>query len=268
MGGSSQLSVGPARCLCLLLWLAVGCATAPTTPSTTSRVPELRVGLFVDGGMDRPASRFVLYDTGQVIFERTSPQHLEEYFSVALSASEVQQLLADLKLEEFAKLSVSYGSDDTSPTYFIMVLGPRQESLSATFFQGPLSEQGHFCERNCRAPVAFVRIYERVAFYSHPREQPWFPEDVTVHVSKALPGQSCPWPKEWEDLTSEGSVRMPSHDGNDEEVGTIRARGWRFLDIQRFLADCRERMDNPRVLLRGETVRLSLGNIKLPHQVR
>ena len=117
------------------------------------------------------------------------------------------------------------------------------------------------------APPAFVRVHQRLDSYSHPRERPWFPEHVDVPVSaEPSRGTSSPWPSGWEDLDSPGSTRLPPRpDPTFAELGVIRMRGDRLLDVQRFLDDCYKTAGEIRVSLRGQSVWM-YPVVALPHQ--
>jgi hypothetical protein len=212
--------------------------------------------------------RFALYDTGQVIFARTSSRDIDEFFSVELSPEEVTKLFDELRVQELRTLSddFSWNGDDL-PVYLIAAFDQATDALGIWSFRGVLSEQGRHLERDGAVPKAFARTYERLDSYSHPRERPWFPEYVRVYVSETKPGPTCVWPNGWEDLNSEGSVRHALGERIGGDLGTIRARGDRLMEIQRFLGECRQRTGELRVLLDGRPVWMSL-SFNLPHQVR
>jgi hypothetical protein len=230
--------------------------------------PDWKLGLFTNLGTPQiNAFHFTLYDSGLVIFARTTETNLEEFFSVELTPEEVLGLLDDLPIAEFRSLQTAYGIDESSPTYYIAVPEPETGALVVVKFTGRLSEQGRHCERNRKAPEAFARIYERLDSYSHPRERPWFPDEVTVQVARAESGPACPWPADWEGWRSENSVPVSSTVLVGESEGTIHAKGRRLRDIQNFLADCKRLNGDSRVLLDGQPVRMFL-TIRLPHQAR
>ncbi len=72
---------------------------------------------------------------------------------------------------------------------------------------------------------------------------------------------ACVWPRDWEDLSSPGSMAMPEPPADAAAyLGVIRARGERRTDIQRLLRHCRHL-----VLLRGQPVLMKVaGNTPGP----
>ena len=256
----------------LLIAVLSGCASTPHLASDGSR-PELRLGLRITGdAVALNAYEFVLYDTGLVIIKRRRSDDLYEFFSVELSRQEVTQLLDELQLKNFFALDESYDLYETAsdlPTYTIEAWDPARSELRRVRVRGILSEHGHRFDSDMTfaAPSAFVRVYERLDSYSHPRERPWFPEQFDIPVS-SWPGRgkSCPWPRGWEDLDSAGSTHLPARpDSPFAELGIIRIRGSRLLDVQRFLDDCHRTTGEIRVLVNQQPVWL-YPVVNLPHQ--
>lgn len=198
--------------------------------------------------------RFMLYDTGLVIVQRSSKENLVEYFSVELTPQEMASFLDGLQLTDFLKLAANPASPSSTelPLYEIAALDPQARRLRAIAISG--------FDDKVAEPAAFARVHRALESYSDPRERRWFPDSVFLNVKRATEKTLCVWPSDWENFASVGSLTLPLNPDPRADLGFIRAKGERLTDIQRFLHKCRHL-----VLLNGEAVLLTLV-VRLPHE--
>jgi len=222
----------------------------------------LRVGLSESGDW-APLNgyAFVLYDTGEVIVHRDMWKPVSRFFSVTLTSSETETLLASLRVTELLRLDDFYDlAEATSDlgVYRIEVIDPKTSARRAFAVRGWLPQAGtKLPMAEEPPPPAFLHAFQQMSSYSHPREQEWFPASLEIDVYER-PGQGgCPWPADWADLGSPGSERLK----DASRVGRIRETGTRLAEVQRFLEKCQFDVD-----LRGQHVQLRL-RVNLPHQV-
>ena len=272
MKGTARAS---AEAALLLLSVLSGCATSP--PQLQSADPgRVELGLQIRGDATPLTTyQFVLYDTGLVIFKRRTAPQLYEFFWVALSPEEMGHLAGELRVNDLFGLDGYYDlSEATSdlPTYSIEVYDSRTNGRRQFRVRGILSEDGRRFDMDMTdaAPAAFVRVYERLDSYSHPRERKWFPKYVEIPVSlTGGTGSACEWPSEWESRESPASTRLPVPQPTPAwtKLGTVRVKGERLPDVERFLADCHKKNGELTVLLNGQRVWMYL-SVDLPLQTR
>jgi len=245
-----------------LLALPIGaCATpAPLPERATPR--SVRLALLESGDWT-PINQtaFVLYDTGEVIVQRSRWKPVSEFFTVTLTPKEVEGLLIKTQATELLTLDDAY---DLAPTtsdlrpMLIEVADPKTSALKRVAVRGWLPESGtRLPMAEEPPPAAFLNAFQTMATYSHPRESPWIPQflDIVVYPQPGTGG--CPWPADWADLDSPGAQRK--QDGSS--IGRIRESGSHLAEVQRFLEKCQFNVD-----LRGRHVQLQL-YVNLPHQV-
>ena len=207
------------------------------------------------------AYAFVLYDTGEVILQRNRWKPVAQFFSVRLSSDETQALVESLRVPDLLRLNGSYNLADAASdqgSYRIDVVDPQTNVVHTAVLYGWLPASGTALPiEEAPPPPAFLRAFQLMSSYSHPRESPWVPPflDITVYDRSGTGG--CPWPADWADLDSPGSQRLQG----GSKIGLIREAGSRLAEVQRFLEHCEFNVD-----LRGRHVQLQL-RVNLPHQV-
>lgn len=228
------------------------CVEAPAEKPPTV---ALRLRVFIQPQPFNNDYRFVLYDNGLLITQRTSKEEISEYFSVELTPQEVASFLGSLPLGDFIKLA----SESTSPAATAL---PLFKIAAYDSQAGKLREVAisNF-DAAAAEPSAFARLYTALDGYRNVRERRWFPEHVYLTLSKAAEPAACTWPSEWENFETAGSMPMPDRpQATSSELGIIRVHGERLTDLQRLLRKCRHLF-----VFQGQPVLMKLA-VTLPHE--
>jgi hypothetical protein len=230
--------------LCVaLLASAPGCRTQGASYVEPEKQPAVVLTLVVagfGGPIDHNYVRFALYDTGLVIVQRTSEDRLDHLYSVKLSKDEMKAWLATLPLEDFRRLeryyTIASGTDENENqlTFFDAATGATHVTFVIGFLPNgdPRPVTGA-----ARTPDAFLKIYQALNSYSHPRERPWFPDFVVVYAqvdhTKSIVQEQCVWPTDWERFPASASTHAAADSMQFNVIGT------RLPAIERLLKDCR-----------------------------
>jgi hypothetical protein len=263
---TSQAASRAAR-LVLLLSLGFGCSASTPTPQPAKAPPPAPI---LSVAVERQQvfllnhQWFVLYDTGLVIFQRSS-MPFATFFSVQLSPDETRALLDDLQVKELLKLDDAYVGSTLCADYPDRVISVPNDT--ATHALHKTTVEGCFgLAKEELLPTVLAHAFDRLYRYSHPREQPWYPDVVRLNVQGVEQPAACIWPTGWENLDSKGSIR--SADTSQGDLGILQTKGARMTDIKSFLRECHEKYAGKAgVLLNGQSVRLYPNGITLPGQL-
>jgi hypothetical protein len=261
----------------LVSLLAVGCASVPATPvrpapsiewaAPVVSLTEMNPWRMVIGS---DSATFVLYEDGRVIFHDPDLHQPPGYRVARLSATELQALRAQLKLERLASLQeryeTSFATDlpttsivtfaDKQPhpvsVYGVLDAGQAKQVIATTI--GPSSRQPD------PVPPEFAEIFH-VLKTSRPKEsQPWTPEVIEVMVS---PYENAPeqkrWPAGWVDLSSPGAVEPKG-----DYAGKFFVDGRDLPQLSAFLQSLGEK---EAVVMNGRKLFVSL-RVVLPGETR
>lgn len=255
----------------------ISCATEGALSSAPSSArDEVSLSLRIDGGIGINPFKFILYSSGLAIYQRQAITGDVSFFSIILSDQEIRELFTDLNIKAFLGLREEYDLAHSKGsrmydylTYTIEVVDRETGRTYQTTVLGVLAEprKAGALEANREVPSAFLRVFDRLDTYSNSRERPWFPEYVYVYVSPTKTNGGCEWPPEWEGLSSVAARSGGQEGDSGGEVGIIKAKGVRLVEIQRFLEDCQRRTGSTRVLMQGKPVTVTLG-LDLPSQVK
>jgi hypothetical protein len=153
-------------------------------------------------GSDSPA--FALYADGTVIFREG-----ERYKSVRLTATEQQDLIGSLGIEDLSALKGHYqttATSDQTQSYIFVYSGTDPFYIST---YGSLSSS----ETRSTLPDEIVHAYDRLDSFSHPNARDWLPASIEVMIwpYEYAPGQSIVWPSDWPGLDSPTTVQRGEH---------------------------------------------------------
>jgi hypothetical protein len=172
---------------------------------------------------------FVLYDNGNVLYWRQGA-----YYLTNLDDDDLQTMQSVLHLQDtFFDHSRYYdattdhpengpGYIDCRTTNFFI----RRDTVIRVVVYGEITKQ----EFRKRLPPVFLKANDALTSFSDDRANPWIPTKIQVLLLdfSYSTNTPVPWPKEWPDLNSPGSVR-------GEDVSLILLDKRDVKELQRLL---------------------------------
>ena len=210
--------------LLVLLLADLSSATAkPPQRTTEGPLPKVVFYTTTPG----PDIDFVWYVDGRVLYHGDSGYQMPHWFEVRLDEAEQRRLAEDLALDDVAKVeSDVVGPRLHCPDNVVEFWSPKKHVVRVIRrLWDPQEKQG--------APPAFLRLYDRLAHYSHPRARPYTPEYVEIIFwAKGTTGPtSVKWPVWWpKPLTDR---QQPS------DVATVRLPAREIEEYQRLFEETR-----------------------------
>lgn len=205
-------------CVLMLLTLvaSVSAQDTDTTPTPTADPDDSQTPLplavlmtfdpwaMVLGG-DSP--RFALYDDGTVIyFDSGDDEREPDFYTVQLTADELDELVESLERDDFAELDTYYDlvfkTDQKSHTLWVRVKDD-DEKMQLVSVYGDIERDK---EARDAAPEALLTTYAALAGFTHPDAEVWTPEVYEVMLWGYDTSDSTPWPKDFPDFDDPTTV--------------------------------------------------------------
>ncbi len=202
------------RAFVILLLFSAGVACADTTvpgevAGQRTSSPPVVTAVLTDASLDASSHlsichpELMLFENRRLFFVKHAAGR-ERYFEVDLTPAEYEQLLMLFRDESF--LSLGKIAESPSPwvacvTHVSVRLGaePRMVSTWGTFYLEACAVAGAHCDRSS-APATFLRVYDQIVSFDHPRARPWTPRTMTVGLRRDSGFKSrptIPWPASW-----------------------------------------------------------------------
>ncbi len=154
-------------------------------------------------GSDTPT--FVLYEHGHVIYKRTEDRRVTVY-QVKLDPASMKQLIESLDpADEFYGLPevirVSSASDQPTNSLSVNIKRPKQVHVYGNL-------RRRIGVTDTEPPPAFMRVYNKLASFSHPAATVWQPKRMEVMFwDYDYAPNNVDWPRELPDLKSGTTVK-------------------------------------------------------------
>jgi hypothetical protein len=154
-------------------------------------------------GADVPS--FALYEGGQIIYKQTNKKGGERYYHTQLAQEQLQELIGSLLIsQDLMKLpeKPSTAPVQDQPVNEIVL---NFDTLLVKQVYGDLRNDERAREK---APVAFLKVYDKLIAYTESHSQEWLPEKIEVLVTDYLktPEQTIKWPAKWPTLKSPDTI--------------------------------------------------------------
>lgn len=200
-------------------------------------------------GADSPA--FVLYESGQVIYQRAEAEHGVSYWSATLDEDEFAALVEALDVDAFAALDEDYDLVPVTdqPTQVFWVRTEKDGIVRVRVYGSLMSD----AKARATAPDVLVNAFDEMTGFDHPDAEPWLPEKFEVILWPWRTSDAVEWPTDWPQLDSPFAVER-------EHVTSIYLG---IGELERFLTLA---TDASALRLDGDTYAFSL-RLPFPHEV-
>lgn len=159
-------------------------------------------------GSDEP--RFILYDSGLVIYTRIGPADAPEFVSVQLSTRERDALLADLNIGKdlyVLEANADYFTKTDQPTNVISLYDPLLGEKHVSIY-GDLWNDAE--ARALAAPKPLIDLFDKLVNYTHPDAERWMPETFEVMLWAYDTSDAVAWPRDWPQLDDPTTIKRES----------------------------------------------------------